>query len=99
MVDLMSLDPSYKVYATLMEVRKTNPLLADSFDRRKHHRPHAMTDRQKQEAQARIEKQGCKCTACGGPLDIYQQTMGQPPNIVCDFCVEEDALFPGEEVA
>ena len=81
-----------KVRAAIDEVTKTDPELA----KRLWHRTRVRSDRrpkgsekQRRELQAEIEKQGCKCAECGGPLDVDQQMMGLPPNMVCDLCCEE----------
>jgi hypothetical protein len=93
------------VCAAIDEVKKTDPELA----KRLWHRTRVRSDRrpkgsekQRRELQAEIEKQDCKCAECGGPLDINQQMMFTPPNILCDFCCEEmivDTEKYGEEVA
>jgi hypothetical protein len=36
-----------------------------------------------------IDNQNGKCSECGEPLDIYQQMMGLPPNMICDTCCGE----------
>jgi hypothetical protein len=41
------------------------------------------------ELRIQIDKQNGKCAQCGEPLDIYQQMMGLPPNMICDTCCYE----------
>lgn len=39
--------------------------------------------------QADIDSQGGKCAECGEPLDVDQQMMFTPPNMICDTCCYE----------
>jgi hypothetical protein len=93
-----------KLSALIGEARKTDPELAERLCRRKQERFRLRPrgEKARREQQAWIEQQGCKCAGCGGPLDINQQMMFTPPNILCDFCCEEmivDTEKYGEEVA
>ena len=80
-----------KLSALIGEARKTDPELAERLYRRKQERFRLRPrgEKARREEQAVIEQQGCKCAGCGGPLDINQQMMFTPPNILCDFCCEE----------
>ena len=80
-----------KLSALIGEARKTDPELAERLYRRKQERFRLRPrgEKARREQQALIEQQGCKCAGCGGPLDINQQMMFLPPNILCDFCCEE----------
>ena len=80
-----------KVSALIGEARRTDPELAERLYRREQERFRLRPSGEKarRELQAVIEQQGCKCAECGGPLDINQQMMFTPPNILCDFCCEE----------
>ena len=80
-----------KLSALIGEARKTDPELAERLYRRKQERFRLRPrgEKARREEQAVIEQQGCKCAGCGGPLDINQQMMFLPPNILCDFCCEE----------
>jgi hypothetical protein len=80
-----------KLSALIREARKTDPELAERLYRRKQERFRLRPrgEKARREQQAWIEQQGCKCAGCGGPLDINQQMMFTPPNILCDFCCEE----------
>jgi hypothetical protein len=80
-----------KLSALIREARKTDPELAERLYRRKQERFRLRPrgEKARREEQAVIEQQCCKCAECGGPLDINQQMMLTPPNILCDFCCEE----------
>jgi hypothetical protein len=41
------------------------------------------------ELQQDIDSQGGKCAQCGEPLDIHQQMLFRPPNMICDTCCYE----------
>jgi hypothetical protein len=41
------------------------------------------------ELQQDIDSQGGKCAQCGEPLDIHQQMLFRPPNMICDTCCHE----------
>lgn len=41
------------------------------------------------ELQAAIDSQGGKCAECGEPLDVHQQMLFRPPNMICDTCCYE----------
>ena len=80
-----------KLSALIGEARKTDPELAERLYRRdrERFRLRPIGEKAGRKLQAVIEQQGCKCAGCGGPLDINQQMMFTPPNILCDFCCEE----------
>jgi len=93
-----------KLSALIEEARKTDPELAERLYRRdrERFRLRPTGEKARRKLQAVIEQQGCKCAGCGGPLDINQQMMFTPPNILCDFCCEEmiaDTEKYGERVA
>jgi hypothetical protein len=90
--------------ALIGEARKTDPELAERLYRRdrERFRLRPIGEKAGRKLQAVIEQQGCKCAGCGGPLDINQQMMFTPPNMLCDFCWEEmivDTEKYGERVA
>jgi predicted transcriptional regulator len=41
------------------------------------------------ELQQDIDSQGGKCAQCGEPLDIQQQMLFRPPDMICDTCCYE----------
>jgi hypothetical protein len=41
------------------------------------------------ELQQAIDSQGGKCAQCGEPLDIQQQMLFRPPDMICDTCCYE----------
>ena len=93
-----------KLSSLIGEARKTDPELAERLHRREQERFRLRPrgEKARRDQQAVIEQQGCKCAGCGGPLDINQQMMFTPPNILCDFCCEEmfaDTEKYGERVA
>ena len=98
-------EASEKVKAATDEASKTDPELAERLTRRAQYREKLQLKcppELREGVQAEIEKQNCKCAQCGGPLDIDQQMMFLPPNMICDFCSEEmsvDARKYGKEVA
>ena len=94
-----------KVQAAIDEARKIDPEWVERLIRRAEYRERLRLKcppELREYFQAKIEKQNCKCAQCGGPLDIDQQMMFLPPNMICDFCSEEmsvDARKYGKEVA
>src|SRR5262249_43106756 len=81
-----------KVVAAIDEARKTDPELAERLIRRSEYRERLRLKcppELRELIQAKIEKQNCKCAGCGGPLDVDQQMIFDPPNMVCEFCCEE----------
>jgi hypothetical protein len=85
-------EASEKVKAAIDEATKTDPEFAERLTRRAEYREKLRLKcppERRERAQAEIEKQNCKCAQCGGPLDIDQQMMFLPPNMICDFCCEE----------
>ena len=81
-----------KVVAAIDEARKTDPELAERLILRSEYRERLRLKcppELRELIQAKIEKQNCKCAGCGGPLDVDQQMIFDPPNMVCEFCCEE----------
>ena len=81
-----------KVQAAIDEARKIDPEWAERLIRRAEYRERLRLKcppELREYFQAKIEKQNCKCAGCGGPLDVDQQMIFDPPKMVCQFCCEE----------